>query len=154
MHPLSTPLVHAESIAEPCDNRSYRQRGGNHQGGLTTFKTAALNRWDTSPHNKIKDLERIPGRACQATLEPIKQIQKPTRNTAKHYVSRLPSCGIGIEERRHHEHSEPGWMANAPGGPSTRSNQRNPDAPLRLRLCCADSGREVSTSRLRQHTCG
>jgi len=30
----------------------------------------------TSPHNKIRHLERISGRACQATLEPIKQIKK------------------------------------------------------------------------------
>jgi len=30
----------------------------------------------TSPHNKIRHLERISGRAYQATLELIKQIQK------------------------------------------------------------------------------
>jgi hypothetical protein len=30
----------------------------------------------TSPHNEIRHLERISGRAYQATLELIKQIQK------------------------------------------------------------------------------
>jgi hypothetical protein len=43
---------------------------------LPVFKTGAVNRLATSPHNEIGHLERISGRACQATLELIKQIQK------------------------------------------------------------------------------
>jgi hypothetical protein len=43
---------------------------------LPVFKTGAVNRLATSPHYEIKHLEPISGRAYQATLELIKQIQK------------------------------------------------------------------------------
>jgi hypothetical protein len=43
---------------------------------LPVFKTGAVNRLATSPHNEIRRVERISGRAYQATVELIKQIQK------------------------------------------------------------------------------
>ena len=43
---------------------------------VVAFKTGAVNRLATSPHDEIRHLERISGRAYQATLELIKQIQK------------------------------------------------------------------------------
>ena len=61
-----------------------RERCGG-EGGIRTheerkplpvFKTGAVNRLATSPHDGVGRLERISGRAYQATLELIKQIQK------------------------------------------------------------------------------
>jgi hypothetical protein len=63
-HPVSRFL----DTPRACTVPSHGNRGENRPVGLTSFKTGAVNRLATSPHNRTGRLERISGRMDPATL--------------------------------------------------------------------------------------